>query len=215
MVTVTWHGHACVSLTLPSGYTIVFDPHDGGSLGLKPPSVKGDLILVTHTHFDHNAVEVVKKDKSRVLIEFAGESRLDDVYVKGLVTYHDKAQGRRRGRNYVYVVGVGGFSVAHLGDLGHIPPQEVLNELKGVDLLMPPVGGTFTIDAAEAWEIVSQVKPVNVMPIHYWVRGLNLPLAPVDNFLKHVKGYDVARLDSNSYKLEDFKGKIIIPALPS
>ena len=214
MVTVTWHGHACVSITLSNGYTVVVDPHDGGSLGLKPPSVKGDLILVTHTHFDHNAVEVVRKDKSRVLMEFAGESRLDDVVVKGFMTYHDKAQGRRRGKNYVYVVRAEGVRVAHLGDIGHVPSGDVLAELTGVDLLMLPVGGTFTIDAREAWETVEKAKPVNVMPIHYWVKGLNLPIAPVDEFLKLVRGYEVVRLPTNTFKLEEYKGKVVVPSPP-
>ncbi|WP_440059540.1 MBL fold metallo-hydrolase [Thermogladius sp. 4427co] len=214
LVVVTWHGHACVSITLSNGYTIVIDPHDGASLGLKPPSVKGDLVLVTHTHFDHNAVEVVKKDKSRVLIEFAGESKLDNVVVKGFQTFHDKQQGRRRGRNYIYLIEAEGARIAHLGDLGHVPGEDVLDSLKGIDLLIPPVGGTFTIDAREAWEIVEKTKPVNIMPIHYWIKGCNLPLAPVDEFLKLVKGYEITRLGSNSFKLEDYRNKVILPAPP-
>jgi L-ascorbate metabolism protein UlaG (beta-lactamase superfamily) len=211
VVKITWHGHACVSVTRSDGYTIVFDPHNGISIGLKRPSVKGDLILVTHDHFDHNAVDVVKKENSRVFKEFVGEAEIDDVIIRGYRTYHDKFQGKRRGINTVYVVEVEGNRIAHLGDLGHIPGEEVIKAIRNVDLLIIPVGGTYTIGPDEAWEIIVKTEPRNVLPIHYWIPGLNLPLYPIDDFLVYVKKYHVVRLDTNSFMLEDYSRSVIIP----
>ena len=210
---VSWHGHACVSLQV-NGYTIVFDPHDGASIGLKKPVVRGDMVLVTHDHSDHNAVNTVSKEKTRVFKLFYGESIIDNVKITGLKTYHDKQKGKRRGENAVYIVEVKGVRVAHLGDLGEIPDQQVLDRLKGVNLLIIPVGGTFTIEPGEAWKIIEKTKPVNILPIHYWIPGITLPLKPVDEFLKHVKEYEVVKLETNSFELEKYTGKVIVAKPP-
>lgn len=209
---VSWFGHACVGLTI-NGYTVVIDPHDGVSLGIKKPQVKADIVLVTHDHFDHNAVNVVSKEKTRVFKMFYGEAVVDNIKITGLRTYHDKFKGKRRGENAVYIIEAKGFRIAHLGDLGEIPGNEVLRALSGVSLLIIPVGGTFTVEPSEAWQIVELTKPLNVLPIHYWISGLNLPLKPVDEFLKYVKGYEVVRLSSNSFNLAEFSNKVIV-ALP-
>ncbi|MGC8953299.1 MAG: MBL fold metallo-hydrolase [Desulfurococcus sp.] len=211
MLPVTWYGHACISLRRDDGYTIVIDPHDGYSIGIKRPEVKADLVLVTHDHFDHNAVDVVARDKvkTRVLKSFRGEVVIDDVKITGLPTYHDKQRGRRRGENTVYIVEVSNKRIAHLGDLGEKPGWDIISRLKGVDLLAIPVGGTFTIEPEEAWSIVEEVRPVNILPIHYWFTGVSLPLKPIDEFLKHVKGYSIVRLDSNSFTLENYSNSII------
>ena len=210
---ITWHGHACVSLSVNS-YVIVFDPHDGVSLGLKRPIVQADLVLVTHDHFDHNAVSVVSKRTSRVFKMFYGESVVDNIKIEGLRTYHDKFKGKRRGENTVYVVSAGNMRVAHLGDLGEIPEEPVLSRLRGVDLLIVPVGGTFTIEPEEAWRIVELTIPRNIMPINYWVPGCNLPLKPVDEFLKNTRNYNVIRLNTNSFNLKDYSKSVIITTPP-
>jgi len=213
LITVSWHGHACISLRRGDGFTIVVDPHDGSSIGLRPPSVKADLVLITHNHFDHNAAHTVSKEKgkTRILKEFRGEAVIDNVKVIGLRTYHDKHQGRRRGENTVYIVEVDGKKIAHLGDLGEIPGQDVLSKLSNVDLLAIPVGGTFTIEPSEAWSIIEAVKPVNIMPIHYWITGVTLPLKPLEEFLRNVRDYSVVRLDSSSFILDEYSGSLIVP----
>lgn len=202
MVSIRWFGHACFEVRADD-YTIVIDPHDGSSIGLPKPSTEADLVLVTHDHFDHNAVEVVSKDTTRVLKMFFGEAVFDKVKVKGIKTFHDKFSGKRRGENTIYIIEIREYKIAHLGDLGHIPPRDVLNELMGVDVLMVPVGGVYTIDYQEAWSIVEETKPKITIPMHYWVKGLILPLRPVDDFLSLVKKIKVVRKDTNTIVLEE------------
>jgi L-ascorbate metabolism protein UlaG (beta-lactamase superfamily) len=214
MVLVVWHGHACVELRRSDGYTIVFDPHDGISLGLKRPNVKADLILVTHEHFDHNAVDVVSKPSSKVLRMEVGSRVIGDIKIWGFKSYHDKVKGAERGLNTIYVVEVEGQKIAHLGDLGDRPEPDVMNSLRRLNLLIIPVGGTFTIDAKEAWELIEELKPRNVLPIHYKVPGIRLPLAPVDDFLRLVKDYNVVRLDGNSFELDKYENSVIVPRPP-
>jgi len=212
LVTIKWHGHACVEIVTSKGFSIVIDPHDGGSIGLERPRARADLVLVTHDHFDHNAVSVVAHENTRILKEFLGETRINDIRIEGLPSFHDKFGGKRRGKNTIYLIEVEGFKISHLGDLGHIPDEPVLQKLKSIDLLIVPVGGTYTIYPDEAWRIVELTGPNNVMPIHYWIEGLNLPLHPVDEFIMHVKKYQVVRLEENTFKLEDYSKSVIIPA---
>ncbi len=213
MVLITWHGHACVEVRTGS-LTIVFDPHDGVSLGIKSPSVKADLVLVSHDHFDHNAVNVVSKVGARVLKMFYGETVVEGVKVKGFKSYHDKSRGAERGLNTIYVVEVEGYRIAHLGDLGDKPDDATMKELGNLHLLITPVGGRYTIGPEEAWSLVENLKPLNVMPIHYRIPGLRLPIQPLDDFLKLVKGYKIARLTESSFKLEDYSGYVVVPRYP-
>ncbi len=213
MVKIIWCGHACVGIVRSDGYTVVIDPHDGVSIGLPKPSIRGDLILVTHDHFDHNAVEIVSKEYSRVMKEFRGEAIVDNIKITGIKTYHDKFEGRRRGENTIYVLEVDNYKIAHLGDLGHIPSENILDNLKGLDLLILPVGGTYTIYPDEAWKIIESVKPNNVLPIHYWVPGLTLPLHPIDDFIVYIKKYHVVRLDTNEFPLEEYNHNVIITSI--
>ncbi|MET1160424.1 MAG: MBL fold metallo-hydrolase [Thermoprotei archaeon] len=213
MVTIKWFGHACIAIVKTNGYTIVIDPHAGSDIGIEKPDIKADLVLVTHEHFDHNAVEVVSKPETRVLREFWGEVRINDIVVRGYKTFHDKFEGKRRGFNTVYVVETEGYRIAHMGDLGSPPGEDVLNAIRGADLLAIPVGGTYTIEPDEAWDIVEKTEPVNVLPIHYWIKGVKLPIRRIDDFLVYVKKYSVIRLDTNEFQLRDYRNSVIIPRL--
>ncbi len=201
MVIVRWHGHACFEIVDRDGYTIVIDPHDGGSIGLRPPAVKADAVLITHEHFDHNAHQVVAKEGSEVHSMRKGEFRVGQHRVVGIEAFHDEFKGRRRGKVVMYLIDVDGVKILHVGDLGHVLSNELASRIGDVDILMLPVGGTFTIGPKEAVEVTEALKPRAVIPMHYWVRGVNLPLRPVDSFLS-VAPYEVVRLDSNEWKVE-------------
>ncbi len=202
MLWIKWFGHAFFTITLSNGYTIAIDPHDGLSIGLKRPSVEADLILVTHDHFDHNAVDVARKNGTRIFKSFYGETEIDNIRIKGYRTFHDKVGGRRRGENTVYKIVAEGISIAHMGDLGHIIGDELVNELKNIDVLMIPVGGVYTIGPDEAWEIVSMIQPRITIPMHYWIKGLTLPLHRIDDFLAYVKKVRVERLETNTLEID-------------
>ncbi len=196
---IRWHGHACFELIDSAGFTIGIDPHDGYSLGLRPPAFKADAVLITHDHFDHNAYSVVAKPGTERHSSREGEFVLGGKHrVRGVRLYHDKVRGRRRGEVVVYRLEVEGVRVLHLGDLGHVPEEAVASGLKPVDVALVPVGGTFTIDPREAFEVVKLLEPRIVVPMHYWVRGVNLPLQPVDVFIDVVKDtYEVVKVNTS------------------
>jgi|UniRef100_A0A7J2TA57 Predicted Zn-dependent hydrolases of the beta-lactamase fold len=203
MVLIRWHGHACFEIVTSKGTVIVIDPHDGYSLGLKPPQVQADIVLITHEHFDHNAYAVVAKPSAQVLTMFVGEKSIDDVYVKGVEAYHDREKGKRRGRVSLYKVVVDSIALVHLGDLGHELDEKYSKYLGGIDVLMVPVGGTYTIDHKSAWSVIGVLKPRTVIPMHYWVKGLNLPLRPVEDFLSlKPADWEYRRVESNQLSID-------------
>jgi L-ascorbate metabolism protein UlaG (beta-lactamase superfamily) len=179
-----WCGNSYVVLRLSDGKTIAIDPHDGGSLGLPKCRREADYILVTHNHFDHNAIEVAMARRTRVVRWRTGEFNLEgDVKVQGYRYYHDKAGGSLRGDVVAYKIVTENMTLGHLSDIGHIPPEEALSPFKDIDVLMVPVGGVTTVDAHEAWKLIEMLKPKLVIPLHFWMPGMTVPYDPLDRFL--------------------------------
>ncbi len=154
---ITWLGHSCFKIEA-EGYAIVLDPYDDGYVpGLKPLRTEACEVLCSHGHGDHGAVHVVT-------IKEGGDSPF---MIQTLSTYHDDVRGAKRGPNTIHILDDGVCRVAHLGDLGCALTEEQARILKGVDAVMIPVGGFFTIDAAQAKAIVVQIRPTVTIPMHY------------------------------------------------
>jgi L-ascorbate metabolism protein UlaG (beta-lactamase superfamily) len=162
----------------------VTDPHDGSSIGIPAPSVKADIILISHDHYDHNSVRSVEKEDSSVIKFEEGKKTVLGIPIEGITSYHDDAQGAKRGKNIIYKFTMDGVTFCHLGDLGCIPGKETLEKIGEVDVLFIPVGGTFTLDANEAWKLIELIKPRIIVPMHYKIGGLSLPISGIDPFLE-------------------------------
>ncbi len=180
MPQIIWHGHACFEIT--DDLTIVTDPHDGKSIGIETPMVKGDIILVSHDHYDHNSVRTVEK-KDSVVVRDAGKKNVKGVEIEGIESFHDEVKGAKRGKNIIFKFKVDDITFCHLGDLGHIPDKEILDKIGEVDILFIPVGGVYTLDADSAWETANLIKSKIIVPMHYKIQGLSLPISDVDPFL--------------------------------
>jgi L-ascorbate metabolism protein UlaG (beta-lactamase superfamily) len=189
---LTWYGQACFLLESKAGARVVMDPIPAG-IGYTPPaSLAADVTTVSHEHGDHNNVALVqgqpkilrgltedKKDWNKV------DEKVKDVAIKAVGVYHDEEKGQKRGLNTVFVFEVDGLRVAHLGDLGHILDARQVAAIGTVDVALVPVGGFYTIDAAQATKVLAQLKPrLIVIPMHYKTDVLTIKeLAPVDAFL--------------------------------
>lgn len=179
---IRWHGHACFEIS-DENVTLVTDPHDGKSIGIKPPIVKADVVLVSHDHFDHNSTRVVEGPNTTVIKECPEPRDIRGVSVRAIQSYHDDMAGEKRGINNIYNFKLNGMNFCHLGDLGHVIDEKTADEIKPVDILFIPVGNVFTINAAAAWKVVSKIAPRIIIPMHYRVGGLSLSIKPVDDFL--------------------------------
>jgi L-ascorbate metabolism protein UlaG (beta-lactamase superfamily) len=160
--------------------TVVTDPFDDPNIGIKfPKHIEANIVTISHTHKDHNAPELV--EGSPYIVRGPGEYDIKGVGVVGHRVYHDAKKGEERGTNTVYRIDIDGVSVVHLGDLGHTLSSDEVEELDGVNILMIPVGGLHTIDAAQAVQVINDIEPSIVIPMHYGGQ-----LAPVSAFLKEI-----------------------------
>jgi L-ascorbate metabolism protein UlaG (beta-lactamase superfamily) len=191
---------------------LVTDPY-GSSIGFKMPSVSADIVTVSHDHHDHNYIQAVGKTARRepFVISGPGEYEILGVSVFGIPSFHDNSQGEKRGKNTICVIDIEGMRLVHLGDLGHRLNDKQLEEVNGVDILFIPVGGTFTLGPRRAVEVVAQLDPKVVIPMHYQVPGLTLNLAPVDEFLKElgVETKPVSKLVISRDKLPEEREVVI------
>ena len=181
-IRVRWHGHSCFEVATDD-ITVVTDPHDGKSLGIRPPHVRADVVLVSHDHFDHAAIRVVEKPGSTEIVTDLRPREFGDLRLRGVETYHDVNKGESRGGNIAFCFELQGVTFCHLGDLGHVLSPEQVEVMGQVDVLFVPVGGVFTIDAEAAWEVVRQLDPKIVVPMHYRVGGLSLSINDISPFL--------------------------------
>lgn len=183
---VTWLGHGCFRLR-GRGAVAVTDPYPP-AIGIKLPRLEADLVTVSHGHENHSYVQAVKDAR---LVDTPGEYEVAGITVTGFPTYHDRSRGEERGRNTVFVIEVDDVRICHLGDLGHPLEDDLLDAIGSVDVLLAPVGGGTSLDAAHAAEVVRQVEPRTVVPMHYALPNLRKPLEPVDRFLREMGVADV------------------------
>ncbi|MDA8097558.1 MAG: MBL fold metallo-hydrolase [Clostridia bacterium] len=187
---VKWLGRACFLLESAEGLLILTDPFDQ-TVGYPLPNITVDVVTVSHQHFDHNAVGLLPGHP--VVVEGDGDHTVKGVTFQGIATYHDNEQGALRGPNTVFVFEVDGIRVCHLGDLGHTLSEKQVAMIGQVDLLLIPVGGTYTIDGDEAFQTVSDLKPRTVVPMHFKANERETRISGDEPFTRHFP--DVQRAD--------------------
>jgi len=183
---ITWIGHACF-LIEGKNVTVMTDPYDE-HIPYKAPSFPADVVTVSHEHFDHNAADRVLG--SPAVVRGSGKHTAHGVKFTGIATFHDQEQGKKRGENTIFTFAVDGINIAHFGDLGHSLSPKQIAQLSQVEVVMIPVGGYFTIDAAQAADIVGQLPHVKVfLPMHYKtdVLGTDFPIDTVDKFASRMQ----------------------------
>lgn len=198
-LTITWLGHACFWLEGSNGTNILIDPMLPG-MGYTLPDLSAvDLVLITHRHRDHAYIEDVPAEIPILFgLDDSGHFQAIDRWIEGanvanIAAYHDETQGSVRGEDALWLVIIDGLRLLHMGDFGQVElTVEQLGQTGQVDVLMLPVGGTYTVDGAGARRIVAQLQPALVIPMHYKTAALSpdAPHEPVDVFLGHAAPTD-------------------------
>ncbi|OGF31522.1 hypothetical protein A2223_01890 [Candidatus Falkowbacteria bacterium RIFOXYA2_FULL_35_8] len=189
---ISWFGHSSFKLSEKidgKEVIVVTDPY-GKDTGLFPPKISADVVTVSHDHFDHNNTEKVtgNQDEITTIIDRPGEYETKKVFINGIPSFHDKKNGSERGSNTIFKIEIDHIVVAHLGDLGQKLTEEQIDFLGDIDVLLIPVGGKYTIDGAEAAEVVRQIEPRMVIPMHYKIPGLTIDIDDEKKFLKEMGG---------------------------
>ena len=167
---ISWLGHSCFLLR-GKNVTLVTDPlspQQGPTQGEQArllSKINASIVTVSHNHPGHNNVTAVGGNPR--VVRGPGEYEISDVLITGVASYHDDKRGQEHGRNTIYVIHMDEVVVCHLGDLGHTLQEEQLEEVADADVLLIPIGGQHTINATQAAEIISQVEPRIVIPMHY------------------------------------------------
>ena len=197
---IYWGGQAMFRLKGKNA-TVIVDPFDPEFVGLKlPKDLDADIAIKTHEHKDHSNLEAVTGDP--VKISGPGEYEIKGVSITGVGLFHDTKMGEERGKNTIYNISIDNLNIVHLGDLGHVLTDDQAEEVGNCDILLIPVGSVYTIDAKVASEVVSQLEPRIIIPMHFKTEGLKFELEPVENFLKEMGLEDITAVPKLSITKE-------------
>jgi L-ascorbate metabolism protein UlaG (beta-lactamase superfamily) len=180
---ITWYGLSCFRLTERGLASVVTDPYDHTVTGYEPLKLKGDIVTISHDAPGHNNAAAVK-GKSHVLTG-PGEFEIGGVFITAVQTNGHVKRDTEELRNTLYVFDFGGITVAHLGDLSRVPSQTEIEALGNVHVALVPVGGS-GLTPTKAVEVISQLEPGIVIPMHYHITGSTLKLGPLSKFMKEM-----------------------------
>ena len=205
-MTISWYGHSCFKITNQGGHlTIITDPFDKG-IGLIPPRSNADIVTISHDHYDHNNIKAISGNP--FIINNPGEYEIKGIRIIGCSSFHDKKQGQEKGLNTIYLIEIDKIRICHLGDFGQERlTDEQLEAIGQVDILIIPIGGTFTLNAQEAIKVAEQLEPHLIIPMHYKLAGLKIDLAGLIEFLKEMGLNKKPAVDKLTVKKKDLIGK--------
>jgi L-ascorbate metabolism protein UlaG (beta-lactamase superfamily) len=199
---IKWYGHSAFLLTASDGTRVITDPYVPGSfsgqLRYGPIRDEAAAVTVSHHHQDHDGV--ARLSGKPKIIDGAGRFEVGPFVITGVETFHDSHNGSERGRNTAFVFECDGVRVCHCGDLGHVPSPAQAATIGRVDVLIVPVGGTFTVDAAGAHRVADVLKPKVVIPMHYKTTKLGFDIAGTENFVHGRQ--DVKRAGNSEVEVE-------------
>ncbi|MCA9946815.1 MAG: MBL fold metallo-hydrolase [Ardenticatenaceae bacterium] len=207
---ITWYGLSCFRFTERKHATVVTDPYNG-NLGLPSLKLKADVVTISHDAAGHNYAAAVNGTQHS--LNGPGEYEIGNVFITGIVT----KGADRATNNVIFMFDYDGLTVAHLGDVDKVPSQTEIEALEEVNVLLLPVGGGNSLNAAQASELVSMLEPNIVIPMHYKMSGLNLELDELDRFLKEMGVTEPTEEDSLKISLsnlpEETETVILTPKL--
>lgn len=198
-----WYGHSCFLIKTSNGKRILMDPFEN-NIGYNSNFPKCDLITISHLNVEHSYLKNI--DATTKIINETGSFDMNFLDLEGISTFHDKCNGFKRGPNIIYIFKVDGYRLCHLGALGHIPSDLILEKLKNLDILLTPIGGHFSLDGFEASKLCNLILPKYIVPMHYKTYKTPLYLDDSKKFItsmKHIKKINTNVLDTSDLTFND------------
>ncbi|PIR93536.1 hypothetical protein COT99_00200 [Candidatus Falkowbacteria bacterium CG10_big_fil_rev_8_21_14_0_10_43_10] len=197
---IQYLGHSCFKLqgknNKGENITIITDPY-GKEYGLRPLQAEADIVTISHQHQDHNNISAIKGKP--FVIDTPGEYEIKDAFIQGIDSFHDSQEGKERGSNIIFRISIEDLVVSHLGDLGHLLDNKQSEKMQGTDILLVPVGGKYTLDSKRAIEVINQIEPRMVIPMHYKITGLKI--ADIDGVEKFIKEIGIKPTEEEKLKI--------------
>lgn len=188
---IKYFGHSAFKITQEKhGVRVITDPYEpnsyDGAIRYSEIEDEAEVVTISHNHPDHNNfIGITSKPE---VMKVIGRVEKGGITLNGIETFHDTAKGANRGRNIVFTITADDITVCHLGDLGHPLTEEQIKKIGRIDILLIPVGGSFTIDKDAIDSVINSLKPKIIIPMHYKTDKCGLSIAGVDAFLKGRKG---------------------------
>lgn len=199
---VKWLGHSSFKITSDNGTSVITDPYSAYSgLSYGEINESADVVTISHEHGDHNNAAAVQGNPE--LVKEAAPVEKKGIKFNGVSTYHDDADGSKRGSNTIFCFEVDGIRVCHLGDLGHPLGDKEASEIGKVDVVLTPVGGFFTIDAKVATGVCDRLAPKVIIPMHFKNDKCAFPISAVDDFLEGKTGVSKPGVSEVEFKKEN------------
>jgi L-ascorbate metabolism protein UlaG (beta-lactamase superfamily) len=205
---IQYYGHSCFKITTkPAGrgqtdVAIFLDPFDK-SIGLRPPQGQADLVLVSHDHAGHNNAAALKGEPA--VIDIPGEYSVKGVNIVGIASEHGET--KNPGPNTIFILESEELKICHLGDLGADLSGKQLEEIDGVDVLLIPIGGKYTLDGKKAVDLIKKIEPILIIPMHYKINGSTLDVDTEKKFCDEVGSCPKEKLAKINIKKKDLEGK--------
>ena len=206
---IQYYGHSCFKISAkPLGrgqeeVSIFLDPFDRET-GLRPPQGQADLALVSHQHHDHNNVQSLKGNPT--VIDIPGEYSFKGISVIGIPSFHDTD---RKMANTIFILEAEEMRICHLGDLGIELDQKDLELIDGVDVLMIPIGGKYTIDAKKAVDLIKKIEPAIIIPMHYKIEGSTIDIDSEKKFCNEIGNCSREKVSRINIKKKDLEEKVM------
>ena len=195
---IKWLGHAAFLIDSDANIRIITDPYkSGGGIKYSPITEEADYVTISHEHSDHNYVDSIRGNP--VIIRGVGTHQKEHFTFKGFASFHDDRNGRLRGENTIFCFNIDDIKICHLGDLGHLLFEDKIEEIGEVDVLLIPVGGTYTIDANQATELCKKINPKIIIPMHFKTPKLDFPITDVRAFIYRKENF--RELNSSEFEI--------------
>jgi L-ascorbate metabolism protein UlaG (beta-lactamase superfamily) len=194
---IKWLGHSCFLITNNRGINILTDPFDE-TLGYKMTKEKINIITISHEHYDHNNTMGIKGKP--VVLKGTVNRNTHKMFFQGISSYHDSVYGKYRGNNTIFVIKTDEMVLCHLGDLGHLLENTQLEEINQVDILFIPIGGYYTLNHNQADQVIKQIKPKIVLPMHYKTDAVKWSIDPLSFFLD--KKQNIKMIGANFFEID-------------
>ena len=202
---IRYLGHSCFEITGRNGVKLITDPYTKVGYEL-PQGLSADVLTLSHAHFDHSFMQAVK---SKVVLAEAKVYHLDGVEIVGVESYHDPKKGALRGKNIIYKITIDGVTFCHMGDIGEACSKELVEKIGKVDVLLIPVGGTYTVDAFGAKEYIDKICPKAVIPMHYKPQDGALDIMGIQPFLDLYKDEPIQKIVGGVIQIDENTSGII------
>lgn len=197
---ITWLGHSAFLLEESTGTTVVTDPYGESIVGYRMRQVTADAVTLSHHHRDHD--EVSRVAGSPQVFDTVGAWEVKGVDITSMHSWHDPEQGGKRGPNLIFKYRMDGVDLCHLGDIGEECDAETGDLIGTVNVLMIPVGGNYTIDAAQAKEYVDFLMPDIVIPMHFRTPSCAVDIGRLDDFLDLFDDEQIVRVDGDTLEVD-------------